>query len=458
MENLRFLDFSELSETVSEVSEDDSIFDSDVETSDDEKFAGIPLWQTAFNIAKTIIGEGLLSLPAGLAAGTGIYSGVVIALVFYVVMTYTFWTLGRLCETTGEKTHRGMGDKVTEGVFFGNFMAVANLAQTLSCCVAYALVIGRNAEDVLAPFVSNSWLSSRRGSWVTILIFVLLPLCLLRDLSKLAWASLLGLLCEVGVVSFMIWRFLDGSYSPGGRFYESQTPGLQVAWDETGDPEMWSLSPSTLTLVCSMSSAFLAHYNAPKFYYQLRDRGSRRFLLATTASFTLALVLFLACMTVGYLTFGQHCSGNILHNYSDLDPAATAARFGMLIAVTCGFPLAFTGLRDSVLSLCACSSRRRVWLPLSFALLILIGALGWSLDDLGVLNALGGALLGSASTLVFPGLLLIWAARFVLQQTRVVWDVEVKLVGRVLVAMGGLLMVFGTVVVVVKNRILHKQL
>ena len=29
----------------------------------------------------------------------------------------------------------------------------------------------------------------------------------------------------------------------------------------------------------------------------------------------------------------------------------------------------------------------------------LIGALGWSLDDLGVLNSLGGALLGSASTL-----------------------------------------------------------
>lgn len=118
-------------------------------------------------------------------------------------------------------------------------------------------------EDVLAPFVSNSWLSSRRGSWVTILIFVLLPLCLLRDLSKLAWASLLGLLCEVGVVCFMIWRFMDGSYSPGGRFYESQTAGLQVAWDETGDPETWSLSPATLTLVCSMSSAFLAHYNAP---------------------------------------------------------------------------------------------------------------------------------------------------------------------------------------------------
>ena len=181
MEHLRFLDFLDLSESASEASEDDSIFDSDIETSDDEKFPGVPVWKTAFNIAKGIIGEGLLSLPAGLAAGTGIYSGVLIAIVFYFAMTYTFWTLGRLCETTSEKTHRGMGNKVTEGVFFGNVMAVANLIQTLSCCVAYALVIGRNAEDVLAPFEIDTWLSSRRGSWVTILLFVLLPLCLLRD-------------------------------------------------------------------------------------------------------------------------------------------------------------------------------------------------------------------------------------------------------------------------------------
>ncbi|CAE7176202.1 Slc38a1, partial [Symbiodinium pilosum] len=308
MEGLRFMDFLELSESASEISEDDSIFDSDVETSDGEDFAGVPLWQTAFNIAKGIIGEGLLSLPAGLAAGTGLFSGVCIALVFYVVMTYTFWTLGRMCEATGEKSHRGLGDRVTSGVFFGNLMAVANLIQTLCCCVAYALVIGRNAEDVLAPLQANTWISSRRGSWVTILIFILLPLCLLRDLSKLAWSSFLGLLCEAFVVGFMIWRFLDGSYHPGGQFYDSQTPGTHVSWGDSGEAETWTISLSTLTLVSSMSTAFLAHYNAPKFYHQLRNRGSRRFLVATLASFTLALVLFVACMVVGYLTFGQNCS------------------------------------------------------------------------------------------------------------------------------------------------------
>ena len=349
-----------------------------------------------------------------------------------------------------------MGNAV-KGMFFGNLMAAANLVKTLFTCTAYALVIGRNAEDVLAPLRSNSWFCTKRGSWITILICVLLPLCLLRDMGKLAWTSFLGLLCETGVVCFMVVRLLDGSYQPGGEFYGSQRPAARVNWGEHGAPEMWTVSPATLTLIASMSTAFLAHYNAPKFYHQLRHRSPRQFLGATAASFTCALGLFLTCMVVGYLTFGQDCAGNILHNYSNQDTAAEASRAAMLLAVTCGFPIAFTGLRDSALSLSACSSRRRVWVPTTLGLLTLIGALGWSLDDLGVLNSLGGAILGSLITLVFPGLLLTWAYDVKLRQKAQLFRrVEGTVVGRVLAALGCLLLVFGTTVVVLKN-ILHKD-
>ncbi|CAE7518140.1 slc38a2 [Symbiodinium sp. CCMP2592] len=453
----------ELAESASEVSSDDSIFDSDVETSDDEEFNGIPILMTAANIAKNIIGEGILSLPKGLA-DTGMVSGVLITLVFYAVMVYTFWTLGRVCEATNEKSHRGMGNKVTEGVVFGNVMAATNLLKTLFTCTAYALVIGRNAEDILAPLNSNSWFCSKRGSWVTILLCILLPLCLLRDMGKLAWTSFLGLLCETGVVCFMTWRLLDGSYQVGGEFYGSQTSETRVHWDE-GGPQFWTVSPGTLTLVSSMSTAFLAHYNAPKFYHQLRKRSSRRFFTASSLSFTCALVLFLTCMLVGYLTFGQACQGNILHNYSERDPGAAVSRFAMLLAVTFGFPIAFTGLRDSALSLFSCSSRRRVWVPLTLGLLTLIGALGWSLDDLGALNSLGGAILGSLITLIFPGLLLSWAYSYSLSDSDLdwkddallFWRVEGTFVGHVLVAVGSLLLVFGTLVVVLKD-FLHKDI
>ena len=450
----------ELSESASEASEDDSIFDSDVETSDDEGYEGIPTWQTAANIGKNIIGEGILSLPAGLAAGTGIISGICVTLVFYVVMVYSFWTLGRVCEATEEKNHRGMGQKVTDGAFFGNLMAATNLVKTCFTCTAYALVIGRNGEDVLSQFEGESWFTTKRGAWLTILLCVLLPLCLLRDMGKLAWTSFVGLLCEAGVVFFMIWRWADGSYEPGGEFYASQRSGTQVAWKDGGGPEVWTISPSTLSLIASMATAFLAHYNAPKFYHQLRHRTPRQFLVASSASFTAALVLFLCCMVVGYLTFGKNCSGNILHNYSDNDPGASASRSAMLLAVTFGFPIAFTGLRDSALSLFACSSRRRVWVPLTLGLLTVIGTLGWCLEDLGVLNSLGGAILGSLITMVYPGLLLTWGYKYARSQKEdklFFRKVEGRVLGHALVVGGAMLLVFGTGVVVWK-KILHKPL
>lgn len=75
-----------------------------------------------------------------------------------------------------------------------------------------------------------------------------------------------------------------------------------------------------------MSTAFLAHYNSPKFYHQLRRRSSKSFLKATAVGYTMAFLLFATCMVVGYLTFGKSCAGNILHNYSHEDSGATVSR------------------------------------------------------------------------------------------------------------------------------------
>ena len=415
---------------------------------------GVPTWQTAANIAKNIIGGGILSLPAGLAAGTGIFSGLLISLAFCAVMLYTFWTLGRMCEATGQNSYQGIC-KVLERPFAGKVMSAVSLLKTLCACTAYALVIGKNSEDLWNLLLLernssgfSSWLASRRGSWLAVLICFLLPLCLQKDMRNFAWTSSLGLLCEFGVVGFMLWRLLDGSYQPGGEFYcsgDRQESDAQVWWGLDGGPEMWTISPATLMLVSSMSTAFLAHYNAPKFYHQLRRRSSTQFFAAAAASFTGALLLYLTCMVAGYLTFGKGCAGNVLHNYSDRDPAAAASRLAMLVAVTCGFPFAFTCLRDSALSLCGlCCSE--TWTVMTFGLLTLIGALGCALDDLGALNSLAGAVLGSLITMVFPGLMLTWLHGFASRAP--LWKVEHTVVGCLLVAAGVLQLLFGTAVVI----------
>ncbi|CAJ1355175.1 unnamed protein product, partial [Effrenium voratum] len=211
-----------LEETASELSEDESVFDSEAETSDAEDFAGVPVMLTSFNIAKGIVGEGILSLPNGLAAGTGMISGVLIMIAFYTVMMYSFWSLGRACEATDTKSHGACGHAITSGYTFGGIMEATNLVKTAFTCTAYAIVIGKNSEDIWHYVGWESWFATQRGSFLTILVVILMPLCLLRDLSKLAFSSFLGLACEVGVVLFMIWRLFDGAYSETGKYYQEQ--------------------------------------------------------------------------------------------------------------------------------------------------------------------------------------------------------------------------------------------
>ena len=411
---------------------------------------GVPTWQVSLNMVMNIIGESTLSLPCGLAAGTGIFSGFLISFTLYAVMLYTFWTLGRMCEATGQNSYQGICEAV-ERPFSGTVIEAISAVTTLFACTAYALVIGANGKDILESWnLSNSWFASRRVIWLIVLHCFLWPLCLQKDMRNFAWTSFLGLLCHLGVVGLMLWRLLDGSYRPGGQFYEIQESDAQVRWGLDGGPEMWTISPTTLTLISIMSTAFLAHYNAPKFYHQLRHRSSRDFLIAVAASFTAALVLYLTCMVVGYLSFGKGSKGNILQNYSDHDALATGSRVAVLIAIICAFPIAFNGLRDASLSLCAASHCG--WTQMTAGLLTLIGALGCALDDLGTLNSLAGAVLGSLMTMVFPGLMLTWLRGFSSRVPKpVFWKAEPTAVGCLLIAAGVLLLLCGTAVGVMEH-------
>jgi hypothetical protein len=52
-------------------------------------------------------------------------------------------------------------------------------------------------------------------------LLLLAPLCSLRSLSPLAIASLLGLIGSAVTAAAMLGRVVDGSYTPGGEFYDA---------------------------------------------------------------------------------------------------------------------------------------------------------------------------------------------------------------------------------------------
>ncbi|CAE8735426.1 unnamed protein product [Polarella glacialis] len=413
------------------------------DSSDDEDFRGVSVPQTSFNIAKNIVGEGMLSLPAGLAAGTGLATGAFLTVGFCCLMFYSFSALGRVCHFTGEKSFVGCGRHV-QGQVFGSIMAVTNVIKTIFTCTAYAMIIGKSGAE-LAQFTLGMEVS-RHIVYFIFLGAILLPLCLLRDMSKLSITSLIGLFCEAGIVVFMAVRYADGSYQPGGFYFDKIKAKDRPDFGSLGRPAIWTTGPATLVLIGSLSTAFLAHYNAPKFYHQLRRRSTRRFNIAVSAGFAAALVIFLCAMAFGYLTFGKNCEGLILSNYAVEDPLAGASRAAILLAVVFGFPIAFTGLRDNSTQLLGLDGgRRRIHFGMTCALLVVISALCSALDDLGLVNSLGGAILGSLITLVWPGLLVYLTYR---QLPKSFSQLEGGIVSLLVAVLGVCLLIFGSGIII----------
>merc|ERR1711979_83578 len=74
--------------------------------------------------------------------------------------------------------------------------------------------------------------------------------------------------------------------------------------------------------------------------------------------------------------------------------------------------MGFTALRDSTISTFSLRpEKRRHFLLVTILLLVIITACGATLTDLGLLNALGGAIFGAFITLIFPALLMFFLAQ-----------------------------------------------
>merc|ERR1719183_1901582 len=147
----------------------------------------------------------------------------------------------------------------------------------------------------------------------------------------------------------MLIRCIDGSYGPGGIFFESMKDELRPDFSE--GINLWGINVKSLAFACGLSTSYVCHYNSPRFYDELRDNTMGRFNIAVSTAFVLVCGFNLWIMIAGYLTFGTATQGNILNNYSDNDTMATDGRLCVGGSVLWGYPLLFTGLRESLLTI-----------------------------------------------------------------------------------------------------------
>ena len=372
---------------------------------------------STINLSKNIVGAGVLALASGVAAFSASPIAIVpaMALLLFLggVSFYTFMLIARVGQEMGTATYKDTWAKIF-GSQLSIIPALTIAFKTYVGGLSYTIILGDSFASI-ASLVGAPTLLRNSNFWVcTLSAFVLLPLSLLRDLSSLAVGSVIGTAGTLYTALFIWLRKLDGSYAAGGAFHSAIAAAAQPRFLAASAARPL-LNPSAFVLVSMLSTAFLAHYNAPKYFNELAvptDGSTKQqaFTRVCAQAFGLAALLMGSIMAGGYLTFGGASQGLILNNYATSDPLAGLARLGIALSIIFSYPLNMTGLREGILAMFgqkAAGAKASVHVLLTLALVLFLNGSSLFIKDLGLIVGLGGAILGSALVYIFPALMAI---------------------------------------------------
>lgn len=213
---------------------------------------GASIASEIFNLVKAIVGVGVLSLPAGVAAYGSAPSAFVPAALLIVVIGvmsgYGFSLIGKVCSYTGARSYReawslSVGeDSSWIPTWFGTL-------KTFLACLAFSMVLGDTFSSLLE--------TDRNKTLLSVTLLVLAPLCLKKDLKSLAPFSFIGVMGMAYTAFVMAVRWLDGSYSVdgGGELVGELARHLKPKFGEIGMNGV--LSSNALILVCMLSTAYM---------------------------------------------------------------------------------------------------------------------------------------------------------------------------------------------------------
>jgi amino acid permease len=384
-----------------------------------------------FNLIKSIIGAGVLSLPAGIAVlassanpgGSGnnvsshrmlLSSSFLLIALMGTISAYTFSLIARVCHMTNTTTYADcwaatMKDRATlnrsdsskgssssssssSTSLLGSIGAfIVALASTLDCFagnLTYSMVLADTFRELLFSVLGGGGgvfaaiatkYASRSNVLLALTVLILLPLCLINNLSSLAPFSLVGILGMVYTGIVIGVRYFDGSYKlPNGKFLKDLSgaagnnkalPSFATAASTatSSSPFQFLFNPKSLILISILSTAYIAHFNAPKFYNELKEvdtssttssktktsfsKQKRFHIGVVTTSFIVSILFYGIVSALGYSTFGLATNAMILNNYSTNDVLISISRFCVGISLLFSYPLLFVGLKSGAIDL-----------------------------------------------------------------------------------------------------------
>jgi len=365
-----------------------------------------------FNLVNNVAGAGILTLSSGVAKGTGWVPALLICAGLGALSSHTFTLIGEACSLTDEVNFKGLWSS-TMGEETAYLVDAIVAVMCFACSIIYQGILG----DVFSPILNSTGLKvlskGRTSTILAITVAILFPLSLIQNLSALAFTSTLGFASVTYTVFFVLFRALDGTYTPKmGRFVMDKIIDMPSFARSTP----LKINFASLVLASNLGLAFVAHYNGPCFYRELKENSPKRFRKMVHTSFALLTSLYVTIMLSGFFTFGDSTKGNLLLNYHPNDRLAVLGNLATGFSILFGFPLVMRGVvegMDGILSKIGIdpSVLQMEKVKIVSLLLVVMTLIAISVDDVSLIVSLTGAACGSFLVFILPVLIYVKAVK-----------------------------------------------
>lgn len=172
---------------------------------------------------------------------------------------------------------------------------------------------------------------------IMLLCIPLSPLCALRSLASLRYATALSV-CALVIVAVMVFMIAPQNYSEMTRHHEREHTGdadaLSLLWVLSPHVDKWETVPQVLAF---SFYAFCCHVSLFAKYRELDDPSARRVNKALVRSVALEATIYSLIGACGFLSFGSPCAEEVPKNkWPSCTPVNVLAspRFGGASGVT----------------------------------------------------------------------------------------------------------------------------
>uniref|UniRef100_A0A7N0T9M5 Amino acid transporter transmembrane domain-containing protein n=1 Tax=Kalanchoe fedtschenkoi TaxID=63787 RepID=A0A7N0T9M5_KALFE len=275
-----------------------------------DEFNGASIAGAVFNLSTTIVGAGIMALPATMKVlGLGLGIGMIIFMAF-------------LTEASIEMILRfsRAGKSVSYGGVMGNafgkygkiLLQVCVMINNIGVLIVYMIIIGDvlsgtsssgvHHAGVLEGWFGAHWWNGRTFVLLITTLGVFAPLASLKRIDSLRYTSALSVALAVVFLVIMMGIFFIKLVS-GGIMMPRLLPDL------TDMASFWNL----FTVVPVLVTAFICHYNVHSIDNELEDSTQIRRVVQT--SLALCSVVYVMTSLFGFLLFGDGTLDDVLANF-----------------------------------------------------------------------------------------------------------------------------------------------